>query len=193
MQRRTTTLLVALALAAGATSREAAAVEPVAPGLRAAILLRALAYDRTLAEHEGDIVVTVVAPANGPGATDADEMMRALDVLTSSGITLGGRPIHGRRIRHESPAATVAAIRQADARLVYLASGLEAASAGVAAGLAGQHRLIACSDGTDMASGCAIAVERQGDNPRVVLRMARVREAGIQFEARFLALAHLVP
>ena len=178
---------IAIAVTVGVllgTTATVAATSPVPVDLRAAIFLRALAYERGLGSGSGNVEVGIVAdPADAP---DARAMASSLGDLRQA-VRVGRRPVHVTRYGFQ--AQTAAELRSNRVDVVYLASGLgrDAARAVEARG-----RVVLCADKGLVGSGCMLSVEVHQQRPRLIVDLPRVERAGLRFDARLLRLARVV-
>jgi hypothetical protein len=93
---------------------------------------------------------------------------------------------------HETPAKTLADLHAQKAEIIYVASGLESLVAAIPPSDGEIKRIVVCADGADVAQGCTLGVELDGDKPRLVLNLKQANAAGLRFDAGLLRLARIV-
>ena len=164
----------------------AEAQESVAPDLRAAILLRAIAYERGFSGADGPAVLAVVGSATGIAANDATDMVRAFRRLAGR-RRVAGRQVRVVRIAHASVAGTRQALASQSVDIVYVAKGLN----NVAQQLGGS-RIVVCGDPGQVGQGCLLGIEAAEQGSRIVIDARAMRRAGLNFDARLLRLARIV-
>lgn len=175
-------------LQAGALTVHAQAVPAE---LRAAILLRAVAYERNLAGGDGAVPMLVVRGSSGSAAADGRAMENALQALAAR-VRVAGRPLQIRGIELESPQQVASVASQIDAQIVYLPTGLEAYVRPLAGLLGRQRRMLACGDPSGVTEGCVLSVEAGEPRARVVIHLRLAQALGLHFDARLLQLSRIV-
>ncbi len=153
--------------------------------LRAAVLVRALGYERALRGGDGDI--RLVVASDGSGASDADSMMQAFGDFAARS-SLGGR----RLVVERADLSNVANVTRQDPHVVYVANGTGAAAARQIAHALPPGRIVVCGDTTLLGQGCVLAVERAASRARLVVHMPSTRRSGVDWDARLLRLARIV-
>jgi hypothetical protein len=96
------------------------------------------------------------------------------------------------RIVHEDNAKTVEQIRAHRAEMIYFGAGLESVVSQIPVREASISRILVCAAGAEVAQGCTLGVELNGEKPQVVLNMKQVTAAGLRFDPSLLKLARLV-
>jgi len=182
-------LLIALALCC--VSPRLAFAEPVAPPLRAAILLRSLGYERGVVAGQGPLLLVIVSGADGTSKTDAREMMSAFQAL-SSRMKIGDRAITLRTIEHRATADTQAQLRALAPAAVYFARGLEASTLELTVGAEVAHWVPMCADGAALGAGCSVGVRALADASQLVIDLKRAHKAQLSFDPRMLRLAQVL-
>jgi hypothetical protein len=150
--------------------------------LRAAILLRALQYEKAYAAGSG--TATIVVLSGTKGAADAAEMVSAMRALGSAGDK--GRPF---QVKEMSGDVSADALRAAKPAAVYVALGNEGALS-MAAGAA--DALVLCGDPSAVGKGCLLSVEPAGSSSRLVVDLVAAEKAGRTFDARLLRLSRVI-
>lgn len=159
-----------------------ALAQTVPSKLRAAILLRALQYEKVFASESSTAVIVVLAGAKG--AADGADMAKIMRQL-AEGAT-GSRKI---RVEELSGEVSADALRRTNPAAIYVAEGNEgvlsiAASAGSA--------IVLCADPGSVGKGCMVAVEAAGSSSRLVVDLAGAEKKGRTFDARLLRLSRVI-
>jgi hypothetical protein len=170
---------------------EVAASGAIAPEFRAAILLRAMAYERRFASTKGDVQLVVVGGAEGASAADAVAMEKAFGALASK-LLIAGRKLFVKRITHNNPAETLKKLELLQANIVYAATGLRESFAQWGLSLGREGRILTCTEASGVGKGCLMAVEKSGERARIVLHLGLATESGFKFDPRLLRLSRVV-
>lgn len=182
-------LLVGGALAVSAGATPVVRADEVPANLRAAILLRALGYERRLASGEGEIRLMVVSPQDGPGREEGTEMARAFHTLARR-LRIADRPMRVSFLAAETREGALRAVRARRADVVYVARGLRLGAEGRA--LARQGHLLVCGHPEAIAEGCVIGVELAQGRSRLVVHLPRAHAGRFRFDGRLLRLARVI-
>ncbi len=166
----------------------AARAQDVPAPLRAALVLRAVGYERTTNTGRGSLRLVVVGAA---GSTDAATMQNAFEGLAPR-MQVAGRTVIVSRIEHQSVAETLAEIRRTGAMIVYVASDVEGVVASMANALSSERRLLVCGRPTLVGSGCILSVEPAAGRSRLVIDLARASAQGFEFDSRLIRLSRVV-
>lgn len=161
------------------------------PDVRAAILLRAMAYERGLAGERGELRILVIGGRSGTSAADARGMTSALRQLSSQ-VRVAGRTLSVSAAPYEDARSTLAAIRARRADVVYVARDLGDAVSDLAGPLGADGRIMMCGDPSAVGQGCLLSVERNGSRMRVVIHLRLADAIGKRFDARLLRLSRVV-
>ena len=191
--RRTSVSLLRLLLTLVLIVGPAGAARAQMPADRlAAILARALAYDRALKDRSGETVDIAVVWS----ATDAGAAIRAHQ-HTAGFVGLGDLKIAGLPLRvHELPFATVEALaaamklKQVDA--VFLVGIGDALLPSVLAAAAKQHAVTMGTSKAIVESGVSLGVEAVGDKPTIFVNIPAATREGASFAANLLRVAVVV-
>ena len=167
------------------------AADLVPAPLRSAIIVRSAGYERTFAERSGDAVLGVVTSKSGVSAHDGQEMAAVLGKLLADG-RIAGRKIRVLPIEHQSTDATLQALKKESVELVYISKGLEEIVSSIPAQEGAVRRIVVCASGADVAVGCTLGVELDGNKPQLVLNLKQVAAAGLRFDPSLLRLARIV-
>ena len=159
--------------------------------LRAAIFMRAVAYERGVAAETGPLNVLVVRGASGDSARDGQQVEAALRGLASR-QRVGGREIVVEGQPFSSAANVLAAAERSDASVIYLARGLTEHVGAIAAAAGRARRILLCGDPEGVGRGCVLSVEANGDRARIVIHLRLATAIGLRFDARLLQLSRVV-
>jgi hypothetical protein len=184
-------LVLACCTALCALPVRAANAAPVAAGFRAAILIRALGYERGAASGQGDFVLAVVGGGDGASAADARTMYETFEGL-SSRLTVATRSLRVSYVSHRSAAATRAELTRLRPHAVYFALGFEHVASALGDLLEPLHTVTMCADGTDLPEGCALGVQAVDRGSELVVHLGRCRKAGLSFDPRVLRLSRVI-
>jgi hypothetical protein len=182
--------LLILALAASAVALPAAAQVPA--DRQAAILVRALAYDRNLAARAGEAVdVAVVWRSDDAASAVAAQRhiagFKALGDLKISGLPLR---VHGIAVTTVETLAVVLAASEVDAVFVV---GLNNELLGnVLSTCAKQKAVTMAASRATVEAGVALGVEAVGDKPTIFVNVAAAERDGASFAANLLRVAVVV-
>lgn len=161
---------------------------PVATGqaipsnLRAAILLRALGYEKTFASASDAASLLVLS---GPGgARDGGEMTAALRQLAQAGAV--SRKLAIEELRD---AASLAEVQKRAPAVLYVAEGNEDALT-VAAAV--PRAIVLCGNPSAVGKGCMLSVEVFGSSSRLVVDTTAASKKGLTFDARMLRVARVI-
>lgn len=157
----------------------------VPPELRAAVLVRALGYERGLRAGQGPVRLLVVSDASG--RRDADAMEAAFRGFAAR-TTLGGRNLQVDRVE----VGDTAEVLRHDPQVVYLANGTREATARRIAGALPAGRIVVCGGASLVGQGCVLGVERAANRPRLIIHLTEAREAGLDWDSRLMRLARVL-
>ncbi|MDF3065497.1 MAG: hypothetical protein K0R38_1098 [Polyangiaceae bacterium] len=163
----------------------------VPSALRSAIIVRSAGYERNFNERSGDAVLAVVVGKSGSAADDGRAMAETFVKLLRE-TRIGTRKARVITITHESNNRTNEELSNARAEIVYLSNGLESLAGGIPGESGGVKRILVCADGADVALGCTLGVELEGDKSRIVLNLKQANAAGLRFDSGLLRLARIV-
>jgi hypothetical protein len=160
----------------------AARSQGIPSNLRAAILLRALQYEKTFASASEAASLLVLS---GPGgARDGAEMTAAMRQLAQAGAV--SRKLSIEELRDQASAAEVQ--KRAPA-VLYVAEGNEEALA-VAAAV--PRAIVLCGNPSAVGKGCMLSVEVFGSSSRLVVDTTAATKKGLTFDARMLRVARVI-
>jgi hypothetical protein len=175
----------------GSVPPSIARAEPVSVGFRAAILLRALGYERRAASETGDFTLVVVGSTQGPGLIDGRTMFETFSGL-SHRLRIGARAINVVSVVHRDLGGTRAQLARLKPHGVYFASGLERVAEDSEEVLAPLGVVTMCADGAELAEGCVLGVQQTEEGSVLVVHLARGKRSGLSFDPRMLRLARVV-
>jgi hypothetical protein len=164
---------------------------PVAAGFRAAILIRALGYERGAAGGQGDFVLAVVGASDGASAADARTMYETFSGL-SGRLTVAARVLRVRFVNHRSMGSTRAELAKLRPNAVYFSQGFEHLAEGYRDVLEPLHAVSMCADGAAMPEGCVLGVQAKDSGSELVVHLERSRRAGLSFDSRVLRLSRVI-
>ncbi|MCA9535176.1 MAG: hypothetical protein KC593_15900 [Myxococcales bacterium] len=149
--------------------------EPLTDPLRAAIVLRAVRYERVFSSSSEPADVVIVHRPGGEAR--ARSLRRAFVALGERGVA--GRPLN--------VLLTVeGGLLSSRARLIHMTQGV---AANAVPGI--QETVVSCDD-PSLPAPCVLSVELHGDSRRMVLHRTRARSMGLSFDGRLLAMARVV-
>jgi hypothetical protein len=159
-----------------------ALAQTIPSNLRAAILLRALQYEKVFASGTAPAVILVLG--GSAGSRDAAEMTAALQKLANAGAT--ARKVVVEEVRGDASASELA---RRSASVVYVAEGNETVLP-IAVSLAGA--MVLCGDASAVGKGCMLSVEPSGTSSRLVVDLGAATKKGFTFDARMLRVARVI-
>lgn len=167
-----------------------AAAQP-AIGKRAAIVARALSYDRSLGERAGDTVVLLVLHKAGNEASVA-----AAKAWVEAFGSLEGTVVHGLPFKVVSapwdPVAVKAQVESAGVDALLACDGLEGDVAAIKSLARERHVLSAGSTRAFAEQGLSLAVVAEGDRSVIVVNLPASKAEGVAFSSDLLRLAKIV-
>ncbi len=172
--------LIALLVVSGV-----ARAQGVPPELRAAVLVRALGYERGLRASTGPVRLLVVSDSSG--RMDAGRMSAAFHAFAAR-TTLGGRRLEVARVE----VGDTAEVLRRDPQVVYFASGTREATVRRIAAALPSGRIVLCGEADLVGHGCVLGVERASNRPRLVIHLTEARKAGLDWDSRLMRLARVV-
>jgi hypothetical protein len=175
----------------GPVPHSIARAEPVSVGFRAAILLRALGYERRAATESGEFTLVVVGATQGPGMIDGRTMFETFSGL-SHRLRIGARSINVVSLIHRDLGGTRSQLARLKPQGVYFASGLERVAEAAAETLEPLGTVTMCADGAELAEGCVLGVQQTDEGSVLVVHLARGKRSGLSFDPRMLRLARVL-
>ena len=147
--------------------------------LRAAVLLRALAYEKGFANDATP--AKIVVAGTGKATAEIAGVTAALTQLAKG----GNREIAV--VKHEREAVDDT-LRSLGADVIYVATGSNA----VLAAARRSDSLVVCGDPHDVGKGCVLSVESAGKSSRLVIDLTEADRKGLRFDARILRLSRVI-
>ena len=157
----------------------------------AAILVRALAYDRSLDARAGDSVAVAVLSANDAGSrAAAKKMYDALKPLTSA--KLQGRPMKALALAWTDAASLERAIDEGGVDAICLAPGLDAVLPDILGVVHKKHVTTLTNVVDYVERGAAVAVTIDDGKPHIVINLTASRAEGGQLSSELVGLARVI-
>jgi hypothetical protein len=175
----------------GPVPHSIARAEPAPVGFRAAILLRALGYERRAATESGEFMLVVVGSTQGPGLVDGRTMFETFSGLAER-LRIGARTIKVVSVIHRELGNTRTQLARLKPSGVYFASGLEDVSEDLEEVLRPLGTVTMCADGSELAEGCVLGVQQTDQGSVLVVHLSRSKRAGLSFDPRMLRLARVL-
>lgn len=150
--------------------------------LRAAILARALGYEKSFSSEKASATLLVIS--GGPGAADAKAVTAALEPFVRGGSV--GRPVALDSV--DLAAASIDELKRRGATVIFVPAGNREIYTKLADFL---RVIVLCSDPADVGQGCMLSVEVAGKTSRLVVDAVRAERAQVRFDARMLRLARV--
>ncbi len=169
-------------------SLRAHAEDMVAPDVAAKTLLRALAYDRSLAPRDGTLVIAVVVK---PSADGGDGAAFEAAVKALGDVTVQNAHVKLVRLEVGSASEVDARLSEANPQVVYVAKGFDGDGAKVQASAQKQSALTLYrwpGYGDFFAVG---VVPREGKS-KIVVRLGAAKAAGAVLDSQLLRLAQVL-
>lgn len=191
MTRRASVVALVLAFVALAAPIAAAADSAIGIDKLVAILVRALAYDRSLDARAGDAVVVAVLSTNDRAsrATSA-AVLEAFKPLTSA--RLQGRPLSAVAVEWTDAAALGVVITQHGVDAVILCPGLEPALPAIIE-LARRTKVTTLTTvPAFVEQGAAVGVTMEDGKPRLLVNLTASRAEGSQLSSELVGLAKVI-
>jgi hypothetical protein len=150
--------------------------------LRAAILLRALGYEKGFASNSAPAQLVILGGRDG--TAEAGKFAQALSQLASSSGT--GRKVVMSKLEREP---TVEELRARPPTVIYVTSANDAALATLKSL---PVSVVLCGNPAHVGKGCILSVETFGQSSRLVIDLAEAQRKGLRFDARMLRLARVI-
>ena len=193
--RRVSSLVVVLALVLGlgwprVAYAEQSESEKIAR--KVLIVLRVLAYDRSLATRApgNEITVLIVNAPNAAGRADRDRWLSGFALIPN--VKAGGRRVRAQTVELDSVTNLDASIAKLRPALVIVGSGLAQNVAAVQR-VTRQRKVLSFSmSERDVRAGLAVGLAATEDGDEIVINLEGARAEGAKFSAGLLELARLV-
>lgn len=182
--------LVLVLLAALAAPR--ASAQELASEREAAILVRALAYDRALQARAGDAVVVAVVfrPGDAASAREAGAALAAFKTLEK--LKISGLPFRAVQVAYQGPTALVDATKASGIDVLYVCGGLDADLPAIVAHTRGAKLTTMASNASYVHSGVALGLAVEEGKPRLLVNLEASRGEGAQFSSELMRLAKVI-
>ena len=183
MRQLAASLLLLVALS------ERVRAEGMAPGQRALLLLRVLAYDRNLKQRAGDEVriAVVFRPRDAASERERDSMVRALGEVASR-ASVAGLPVRIKAVPYENASQFSAQVAELNPAAMYVSAALDAEVAELARMARDRGVPSVCGVRDWVTRGLAIALVDRGERAGVVLNLRAAAAQGADLDS---ALAHV--
>jgi hypothetical protein len=155
----------------------------------AALILRVLAYDRSLPDRAEDRV-TILA-VHGGSSRACDPLVRALNQLGRA-VSVGG--MHARAVTHayEGPDELLAAGRETGASVVYMCPGFSPSVDEISEVTRRASLLSISGREAHVRSGLTVAIVAGSGSPRLVVNIRSAEAEGVRLDAALLRIATVV-
>jgi YfiR/HmsC-like len=176
-------ILAVLVALASAPARAQSAHKP------ALLLIKALSYERRLAETKGDSVGIAVlyAADNGASSAEAQNWVRSFQALGA--LQVHGVPVQAWPVPYDQQ-RVAEFVRGHGVDVLLACDGTPFAAV---AGLAREHRILSASDKpAGISSSLSLGVFVEKDKPRILINMRAAKAEGAVFSAKLLQLAELL-
>jgi hypothetical protein len=181
--------LARAALAGGATwvlPRPARAADHVPVRVQAELLVKVAAYDERLVARPGERQVLLFM---SPGHVDGEAMAKLMRSELGAFARIAGKPHREELVRYQSPAALADACRKKDAAIAYLAPGLGASIAAIAAALNGIQVLTVAALPEYVERGTVLGFDLVSGKPKLLVHFEQARRQHVAFTPELLRLA----
>ena len=159
----------------------------------AAVVVRALAYDRSLKNRVGPHLDVLVMHDGGPAAHAATEVMEGLNALR--GVVVQGATLQASVVVVTDAASVVAAMAANGPDVVWVCGSPTFRGALLPTVLTearARHVTTATLEPSLVEAGVMLGVDGSGDKPKIVVNLVEARAAGVDFAADLLKLARII-
>jgi hypothetical protein len=178
LNRRVSAWLIVVCVLASSLSARA---QEIPVPLRAAILLRALRYEKGFASGTSPAQLFVL------GGRDGAEAAKVADALSQlAAADASGRKVVVSKLDRDP---TLDELRAKAPAVIYVPSGAEA-TLSLVKSLASS--IVLCGNPVHVGKGCMLSVEPFGQSSRLVIDLAEAERKGLRFDARMLRLARVI-
>lgn len=155
------------------------------------LLARVLRYDRNAATRMGDrCELLLLRRPHDPESTRGAAQVRAeLDRV----VELAGAPVRVTEHAYVDPAPLVRTCDERRTSVVLLTPGLSDVVPSLTEAFAGKNILTVSLVAADVPRGIVLGFALVSSRPSIVIHLAQARRQGVDFSARLLALAKVVP
>jgi hypothetical protein len=159
--------------------------------LKVKILLRTLAFDRSLRSRAHDRVTIAVVTSSGDGPEKSGEVREAFRALTS--FTVAGLPVQVLEVRFESEGALVEEIQRRNVSALFVGQDMERYVDSLIR-IGREHSVSTLTDRREnVEKGLAVGVTVTHGRPKLIVNLATARAEGMDLSSEVLRLADVVP
>ena len=157
---------------------------------QAAIIARALSYERTLGARTGQkLLIAIVYDQRVPASTaDARAWLQGFDAL--EGITVNGNPIEAVTQAWDSSDSTL--LRSGAADVLLVCEGMREQLGNIASYTGSQRILSVGSTRAYLDYACSLGVFAVGEKLRITVNLSVAEREHVKFSSRLLELADIV-
>jgi hypothetical protein len=159
----------------------------------AAVVVRALAYDRSLKSRVGPHLDVLVLHDGGPATHTATEVLDGLNALR--GVVVQGAPLQASVVVVTDVASVGAAIAANGPDVVWVCGSPTFQGAllpTVITEARARHITTVSLEPALVEAGVMLGVDGSGDKPKIVVNLGEARAAGVDFAADLLKLARII-
>ena len=161
------------------------------PDRQAAILIRAVAYDRGLKARVGPFLdIVVLSDGSSEGAREASEVQEALRGL--GGVLVQGAPMRAVAVTAADPKTVAAELAARRPDVVWICGNADATLEAVLQAAQNIHFTTVSTRAALVDKGSMLSLELIGGAPRMVVNLTNARAAGVDFPAELLKLARVI-
>ena len=154
------------------------------------VLVKALAFDRSLPQRSAGTVVWTVLynPKVASSKSLANEVIEALSAVGN----VGKLPLRFAAVAYDGGQQLEETLKSQRVSVLYVSSSLEGEIA-VISSLTRSHRVtsIAC-DGAGVRNGLTVAVENRGNRPTIMVNLASSKAEGTDFSSQLMRLVEII-
>jgi hypothetical protein len=158
---------------------------------QAAIVVRALSYDKNLGERAGDSVVVLVLSRHGDGASEALAATWVSALKPIEGVSVQNRPFKVQSAPWD-PAVVKTLIEKSGVDVLLVCDGLQGDAAAIRALSRELKVLTVATSRAFVEQGMSLAVIAEGERNVIVVNLAASRLEGAALSSDLLKLAKLV-
>lgn len=166
--------------------------EKLAPERAAMILLRALSYDRSLADRAGDRRVVAVAIRNGDAESKAFGSGMLLGFKHYENLTIQDKPVSILKLSYDQTVDLERQLRGGKFAAVYFAGCLDASLPSVRDLTRSLHILSMTGCDVEVSKGLSLAVSAASEQATILLNLGASRREGADFSSDFSRRAKVV-
>lgn len=176
-------------VAATSTSRAG----PVPSNQLAALIVRAVAYDRNLATRTaGPVTIVILYAADDRSSTAVASALASSTALVANEATIGGRRVRVEKAPWSDARSLDDLLRRDGAALLYVCPGLDGSLAAVTDATWRRKVLSVGGDDEEIRHGITLAISRHDERTVMIVSLGAAKREGVRFEAGFLGLVTVV-